>query len=116
MRIPGWLLLLYIVGVVYGSLIPFEVRPHTLPEAWDEFLHIRYLNLDVVSRADWIANIVLYIPLGFLAGRLAAFILSDVTGLRGGLLYSPSWLVRWSRPSLNSCRYFLRPVLSRSTT
>ena len=68
------LLLLYIGGVVYGSLIPFEVRPHTLPEAWHEFLHIRYLNLDVVSRADWIANIVLYIPLGFLVvGWLHSF-------------------------------------------
>ena len=74
MRIPGLLLLLYIGGIVYGSLIPFELRPHTLPEAWNEFLHIRYLNLDVVSRADWIANIVLYIPLGFLAvGWLHSF-------------------------------------------
>ena len=74
MRIPGWLLLLCICGVVYGSLIPFELRPHTLPDAWNVFLHIRYLNLDVVSRADWIANIVLYIPLGFLAvGWLHSF-------------------------------------------
>ena len=82
MRIPGLLLLLYIGGIVYGSLIPFELRPHTLPEAWDAFLHIRYLNLGVVSRADWIANIVLYIPLGFLAvGWLHSF--SDVTGLVG---------------------------------
>lgn len=66
MRIPGLLLLLYISGVVYGSLIPFELRPHTLLEAWDKFLHIQYLDLGVVSRADWVANIVLYIPLGFL--------------------------------------------------
>jgi len=66
-RIPGWILLLYVIGIVYGSLIPFELRPYTLPEAWDQFIHIRFLDLGVVSRADWIANILLYIPLGFLA-------------------------------------------------
>lgn len=54
------------VFIIYGSLIPFELRQHTLATAIDEFRHIRYLNLGVVSRADWIANILLYIPLAFL--------------------------------------------------
>lgn len=65
-RIPGWILLLYVIGIVYGSLIPFELRPHTFYQALDQFIHIRFLDLGVVSRADWIANILLYIPLGFL--------------------------------------------------
>ena len=52
--------------IVYGSLLPFELRPHTLAEAIDKFRHIPYLNLGVVSRADWIANILIYIPLAYL--------------------------------------------------
>jgi VanZ family protein len=60
--------------IIYGSLLPFELRPHTLAAAIDKFRHIPYLDLGVVSRADWIANILLYIPLGYLGvmwlGRL----------------------------------------------
>lgn len=56
----GWATL-----IVYGSLMPFEWRPHTLAEAINQFRHIPYLQLGVVSRADWIANILLYIPLGY---------------------------------------------------
>lgn len=52
--------------IIYGSLMPFEWRPHTLAEAIDSFRHIPYLNLGVVSRADWIANILLYIPFAYL--------------------------------------------------
>ncbi len=52
--------------IVYGSLMPFEIRPHTLAEAINKFQHIPYLDLGVVSRADWIANILIYIPLSYL--------------------------------------------------
>ncbi|MCX7893887.1 MAG: VanZ family protein [Burkholderiales bacterium] len=52
--------------IVYGSLIPFEFRPKALDAAWDAFLRIPYLRLGPASRADWVANILLYIPLGFL--------------------------------------------------
>jgi glycopeptide antibiotics resistance protein len=53
--------------ILYGSLLPFEIRHKTLVEAWDLFRHIPYLRLGVGSRADWIANIVLYIPVSFFA-------------------------------------------------
>ncbi len=67
MRINPWLAFLaYLAFVVYGSLVPFQYRPHTWDEAWQLFLGIQYLNLGVVSRADWVANIVLYVPLAFL--------------------------------------------------
>ena len=56
----------YFAFIVYGSLIPFELRDYTFPEALEAFKHIRYLDLGVVSRGDWVANILLYIPLGFL--------------------------------------------------
>ncbi|MBI3772159.1 MAG: VanZ family protein [Gammaproteobacteria bacterium] len=58
--------LAWAVLIIYGSLMPFEVRPHTLTTAIEQFRHIPYLNLGIVSRADWIANILLYIPLAYL--------------------------------------------------
>lgn len=58
--------LAWAAAIVYGSLLPFELRPHTLAEAVDTFRRIPYLDLGVVSRADWIANILLYIPLAYL--------------------------------------------------
>lgn len=58
--------LAYLVFVVYGSLVPFEYRAYSLDAALEQFAAIRYLNLGIESRADWIANIVLYVPLAFL--------------------------------------------------
>jgi VanZ family protein len=64
--------LLYAAFVVYGSLVPLEFRPVPLEKAWAAFLRIPYLKLGVASRADWVANILLYIPLAFfLTGALA---------------------------------------------
>lgn len=57
----------YLLFVVYGSLVPFEYRPHSVDEAVAKFANIPYLALGIASRADWIANIILYIPLSFLA-------------------------------------------------
>ncbi len=61
---------LYALFVVYGSLVPLDYRPLPADEAWARFQQIPFLNLGVASRADWIANGVLYAPLGFL-GALA---------------------------------------------
>ena len=62
-------------AIVYGSLIPFELRDRTLEEAINLFVNIQYLDLGVVSRADWIANILLYIPFGYVtAAMFEAFI------------------------------------------
>ncbi len=52
--------------VVYGSLVPLEFHPHPLAWAWQSFLHIPYLDIDAAARADWVANLLLYIPLGFI--------------------------------------------------
>lgn len=51
--------------VVYGSLVPLDFRPR--PDAWQAFLAIPYLSLGVASRADWVANILLYLVLAYLA-------------------------------------------------
>lgn len=60
------LVLAYLFFIVYGSLIPFELRDYSFPEAISAFKNIRYLQLGIASRGDWVANILLYIPLAFM--------------------------------------------------
>ena len=61
----GWLLG-YIGFVIYGSLVPLDFHPHTMEWAWQRFQQAPMLKLGIESRADWIANGVLYVPVGFL--------------------------------------------------
>lgn len=79
---PGFharsLFLVWLAFLLYGSLLPFELRDIGFAEAVEQFTRIRYLDLGAASRADWIANILLYIPLAWL-----------------GL----DWMSRHSRPS-----------------
>ncbi len=56
----------YLLFVVYGSLVPLNFTPLPWETAWRDFLATPYLALGVGSRADWIANILLYIPLAYL--------------------------------------------------
>lgn len=58
----------YLVFVVYGSLVPLQFRSMPVEQALQHFSNIPYLTLGIGSRADWVANILLYLPLGFLAG------------------------------------------------
>jgi VanZ family protein len=71
--------------VVYGSLVPLEFRPGSLDAALQAFGHIPYLRLGVASRADWIANILLYIPLAFLLAGVAAQMRSRGARIAGTL-------------------------------
>ena len=60
------LALAYLAFSIYGSLVPLNFSPHPVSQAWGTFKNIRYLNLGIGSRADWVANILLFIPLSFL--------------------------------------------------
>lgn len=60
----------YVFFVVYGSLVPLDYRPMPLDRAWALFQQTRMFDLGVESRADWIANGVLYVPLSFLGVRM----------------------------------------------
>lgn len=55
----------YTLFAVYGSLVPLDFRPMPLAEALEAFGDIRYLSLGIASRADWVANILLFVPLAF---------------------------------------------------
>lgn len=59
------LAMLYLVFVIYGSLVPLDFRPRPFDQAIAEFQQIRQLNLGIGSRADWVANILLFVPLAF---------------------------------------------------
>ncbi len=61
-----WLLaLVYTVFVVYGSLVPLDFHARSWDEAITLFRAIPFLDLGPGSRADWVANLILYLPLGF---------------------------------------------------
>lgn len=58
--------LVYTAFVVYGSLVPLDFHPMPLNEAIERFRQIPFLQLGIASRADWVANLLLFIPLTFL--------------------------------------------------
>lgn len=65
--------LVYTAFVLYGSLVPLEFRAIPWDEAVARFTAIPFLKLGIGSRADWVANLLLFIPLTFLwMGALAA--------------------------------------------
>ena len=57
---------LWLAFVVYGSLVPLDFHPLPLDQAWQKLLHAPLLKVGMQGRADWVANGVLYLPLGFL--------------------------------------------------
>jgi glycopeptide antibiotics resistance protein len=62
----AWATLLYMVAVTYASIIPFDYAPLALSDAVDRFLHIQYLKMGSDQEADWMANLLMFVPLGFL--------------------------------------------------
>ncbi len=61
---------LYLLFVIYGSLVPLDFNNLPFETALSQFNNIPYLDLGPDSRADWIANILLYIPLAFGASAM----------------------------------------------
>jgi glycopeptide antibiotics resistance protein len=64
--------LAYLLFVIYGSLVPLDFRSMPLDTAIAAFRQIPWLQLGIGSRADWMANLLLFIPLAFMfTGALA---------------------------------------------
>ena len=51
---------------VYGSLVPLRYEPLSWEEAVARFSDLPYLTIGPVHRADWVANVLLLVPIGFL--------------------------------------------------
>lgn len=98
---------------IYGSLVPFDFQPVPEGEAQARFRAVLSGPIQVVSRSDWLANILLFIPLGFLltaalavdspwyASLLAAFLVVPACALLSAAIefvqvYYPSRI-----PSIN---------------
>jgi VanZ family protein len=69
---PAWPALAWLVFLVYGSLVPLDYHPRPWAEALSAFSQIPWLSLGVASRADWVANILLYLPMGYFAAAWLA--------------------------------------------
>ena len=65
-----WVFLLYLLFVIYGSLVPLQYVDRSWGDAVQAFQRIPFLSLGIDSRADWVANLLLFIPLTFLAALL----------------------------------------------
>lgn len=79
---------------IYGSLVPFKY--HSLPweEALKRFQTILGFDLNVKSRSDWVANILLFVPIGFFS--MGALRLDRPRGIRdaaAALLVVPAALL-----------------------
>ena len=64
--------LLWVAFVVYGSLVPLEFPSLPWDQALAQFSRIPMLQLGLPNRADWAANLVLYVPVGFFTALVLA--------------------------------------------
>jgi hypothetical protein len=60
---------IYLLFVIYGSLVPLIFRTMPLTKAIEAFKNIPFLELGIGSRADWVANLLLFMPLAFFLVR-----------------------------------------------
>jgi glycopeptide antibiotics resistance protein len=58
---------LFTLIAIYGSLVPLRFTPLSVRDAALRFKDLPLLNLSIESRADWVANILLFIPITFCA-------------------------------------------------
>jgi VanZ family protein len=88
---PCLLLQGYLLLVGYGSLVPFDYQPLPLDEALDRFRALPYYHLGLASRADLVANFLLYMPLGFLAMAALCGGRTRRADVGAALLVVPAW-------------------------
>lgn len=84
--LPFLLVASYLCFIIYGSLVPLDFTPHSLEYALQTFGQTKMLELGIESRADWIANGVLYVPAGFLIAEW-------LTGLTSKKLKIPAMIL-----------------------
>lgn len=86
-----WLAALaYTLFVVYGSLVPLKFQALPWDEAVARFAAIPFLNLGIGSRADWVANLLLFVPLSFLWMGVAAHQGGSTRAVLAALLIVPA--------------------------
>ena len=95
----------FVLFAIYGSWVPLNFHAIELSVAVERFESIRFLELRKISRADWVTNMLLFIPIGFFGaavltvdrGRLTAMVAVIPvalvsTGLSIAIEFSQFWL------------------------
>ena len=81
-RTYGTLFAIYTGLAIYASLTPFTCEPFALDQMVASFSRLTYVPLDLASRSDFVSNILLFVPFGFLAAGAAR---ADRRGLGGSV-------------------------------
>ena len=55
----------FTVIAIYGSLVPLVYEPKSFADALAKFRAVPFLDLNLEQRADWVANVLLFIPIAF---------------------------------------------------
>ena len=55
----------FTVVAIYGSLVPLVYEPKSFADAITRFRTVPFLDLGMDRRADWVANILLFVPISF---------------------------------------------------
>ncbi len=63
----GWITLAYVLFVIYGSLVPLTFRAIPFERGWARFTTAMARPVALSDPSDWLANVLLFIPLGFIA-------------------------------------------------
>lgn len=68
--------MLVLMGLfIYGSLLPFHYRWIEIDEAFHRFRRLPYLQIGAENYADWMANLLLFVPIAW-CGASAAMLLT----------------------------------------
>ena len=78
-------LLVYAALVIYASMVPLNYRYHAPGQAWNRLLNTRHHIPAMASRSDVAANVLLFVPLTFLAMGAS----TKEGTLRGGWALAP---------------------------
>src|SRR5687767_3277481 len=78
-------MIFFLAVAIYGSYVPWNYAPIDWNTTLERFGQTPYLNLGVGHRADWVANILLFVPLGFCG--LAILTLGEPSPLRRTLAF-----------------------------
>lgn len=62
----------YLLFVAYGSLVPLDFRLVSPQRAWELFVGLSVRPGGETTRTDWVANIALGVPIGFLIAQSLA--------------------------------------------
>lgn len=60
------LFILYLIFIIYGSLVPFTLEHIPFKDAWIQFSELKFISISDISKIDWLTNILLGVPASFM--------------------------------------------------